>query len=225
MLLRPEDGTDLKDPLEGAHHSLLIELGGLGEKCLAPEVVQPEDVAAPLGPGVDDLGGVDLGEALGGEVLPEGPADPLLHLEDGAGAQAAQHQGPQGQLRVQVQPQPPLGDGHRHGRGGPGQHPHLLRRQLPAPGGPFLPPHRLGDHRGTLLTQPLRQLLRPAHALDRPVPHPQGKEGDPAHGPQAVDRPLQGDGLPVQRSSRDFPEPQGDVLCFRDILHADLILS
>ena len=55
VLLRPEDGTDLKDPLEGAHHSLLIELGGLGEKCLAPEVVQPEDVAAPLGPGVDDL--------------------------------------------------------------------------------------------------------------------------------------------------------------------------
>ena len=64
VLLRPEDGADLKDPLEGAHHSLLIELGGLGEKCLAPEVVQPEDVAAPLGPGVDDLGGVDLGEAL-----------------------------------------------------------------------------------------------------------------------------------------------------------------
>ena len=81
MLLRPEHGGHLKHPLEHPHHGLLIELGGLSQEGLASEIVQAEDVAAPLRPGVDDLGGVDLGKALAGEIFPEGPGQALLNFE------------------------------------------------------------------------------------------------------------------------------------------------
>ena len=60
--LGPKDRPDLVDPFEDADQLLLEELRRLGEVGGPPEVVDLEDVRPRLGRGLDDLGGVDLGE-------------------------------------------------------------------------------------------------------------------------------------------------------------------
>ena len=198
VLLRPEHGGHLEHPLEHPHHGLLIELGGLGQKRLAAEIVQAEDVAAPLRPGVDDFGGVDLGKALAGEILPEGPGQALLDFEHRPLFQGPQDHRAQAQLGVQVQLQPPLGHGHRHGLGGAGQDLQPGQPHLHAPGGPALGGHLSGEGDGALLTQVPGQQLRGGHALHRPVRQAQGEEGHASQGAQGVDHAVQGDGLPHQ---------------------------
>lgn len=64
VLLRPEHRADLIHPLKHPHHGLLVELGGLGQHSFPAEIVQPELAGASLGPGLAQLGGVDLGKAL-----------------------------------------------------------------------------------------------------------------------------------------------------------------
>ena len=193
VLLRPKDGSHLKDPLEHPHHGLLVELGGLGQEGLAAEVVQAEDVAAALGPGVDNLGGVNFGEALSGEVLPEGPAQPRLDAEHRPLPLGPQHHRPQGQLGVQAQVQLPLGHGHRHGGRRTGENLHALHRQLPAAGGPLLGTHQAGYPDGALLAKPLRLNLRRAHTLQKSVGHAQGQKGDAAQAAQGMDRAVDRD--------------------------------
>ena len=87
--LGAEDRADLVDPLEDADQLLLVELRALGEVRRPAEVVDREDVGAALGRGLDELGGVDLGEAVGVEGLAEaaqagGGQLPLRLLAPGA---------------------------------------------------------------------------------------------------------------------------------------------
>lgn len=168
----------------------------------------------PPRPGVDDLGGVDLGEALGGEVLPEGRLIPSCTLKTERVRRLRSTRGLRDSSVSRFSLSRRLETATGMGAAGRDSTRTSSAASSRAPGGPFLPPHRPGDHRGTLLTQPLRQLLRPAHALDRPVPHPQGKEGDPAHGPQAVDRPLQGDGPARPALLPRFPRTPGGRALF-----------
>ena len=62
--LGAEDRADLVDPLEDADQLLLVELRALGEVRRPAEVVDLEDVGAALGRRLDELGRLDLGEAL-----------------------------------------------------------------------------------------------------------------------------------------------------------------
>ena len=71
MRLGAEDRADLVDPLEDPDQLLLVELRALGEVRRSAEVVDGEDVGAALGGGLHQLGGVDLGEAVGVEGLAE----------------------------------------------------------------------------------------------------------------------------------------------------------
>jgi hypothetical protein len=59
-----EHRAGLVDPFEYADHHLLVELRRLGEIGGAPEVVDGEHVGAGLRRHTDDLGCLDLGEAL-----------------------------------------------------------------------------------------------------------------------------------------------------------------
>jgi hypothetical protein len=63
----PEHRTDLVHPLEHADHDLLVKLGALRQVRRAAEVVDREHVGAALGRGLDQLGRLDLDEALGVE--------------------------------------------------------------------------------------------------------------------------------------------------------------
>ena len=195
VLLRPEHRGDLKHPLKHPHHGLLVELGGLGQKRLLAEVLHPEDVAAPLGPGVDDFGGMDLGEAPGHHLLSEGPAHGLLHFEHGALAQIAQHHRPQGELSIQIQVEFVLVNGHAYRLGRNGEHLNVLHPELHPHGGPLIGGERSGDHRRTLLDHPLQLGLVLHHALQRPIPEPQGQEGDGTHAPKGVDCTVYGHSL------------------------------
>ena len=71
MRLGPEHRPDLVDPLEDAHHLLLVELRALREVRRPAEVVDLEDVRAGLGRRGDELGRLDLGEARRVERAPE----------------------------------------------------------------------------------------------------------------------------------------------------------
>ena len=62
--LGAEHRPDLVDALEDADQLLLVELRALGEVRRPAEVVDLEDVGAALGRRLDELGGVDLGEAV-----------------------------------------------------------------------------------------------------------------------------------------------------------------
>ena len=197
VLLRPEHRGHLVHPLEHPHHGLLVELGGLGQEGFSAKIVQAEDVGAPLRPGVDDLGGVDLGKALPVQVRPEGPADGGLDTKHRPLPGGAEHHRPQGQLRVQVQVQLLLGQGHRRGRGGPGEHRDPRLGQLHPAGGPGLCPQHAGDCDGALLGGPVKGLPAGAYTLEQPLPGAQGQEGDPAQIPQGVNRPVKGDGLVI----------------------------
>ncbi len=70
--LGAEDGADFEDAFEDADHDLFVELGALGQVGRAAEVVDGEDVGAALGGGGDELGRLDLGKALAGEIAAEG---------------------------------------------------------------------------------------------------------------------------------------------------------
>ena len=129
VLLRPEHRADLIHPLKHPHHGLLVELGGLGQHSFPAEIVQPELAGASLGPGLAQLGGVDLGKALPLEKLPEGPADGRLDAEHRPGAGGAEGHWAEGELRVQADGTL-FGQGHRRGRGGPGEHRAPGLRQL-----------------------------------------------------------------------------------------------
>ena len=85
-LLRAEDGPDLEDLAQVGHERhLLVQLRRLREVGEAVEVAEPEDVGAALGGGGDELGRVDLDEALAHEEL----AEELAHLWRGVwGAEA-----------------------------------------------------------------------------------------------------------------------------------------
>src|SRR5687767_3919887 len=61
--LGAEGGPRLVDPLEDAHHDLLVQLWALGEERLAAEVVDGEDVRTALARCGDDLRRLDLDEA------------------------------------------------------------------------------------------------------------------------------------------------------------------
>ena len=61
---------DLEDAVKaGAHEHLLVELGRLREERLALEVLHREDLGTALARCADDVGRVDLGEALAAQVL------------------------------------------------------------------------------------------------------------------------------------------------------------
>src|SRR5690606_11752188 len=49
--LRPEDRSNLEDPLEDTHHDLLVELRALRQISRAAKVIHGEYVCAPLGRG------------------------------------------------------------------------------------------------------------------------------------------------------------------------------
>ena len=219
VLFRPEHGADLKHPLKHPRHGLLVELGGLGQVRLFAEVVQPEDAGAALCPGTDDLGRVDLGEALPGEVVPEGPHQPLLDSEHRPLPPVPKDGGAQGQPGVQVQPQPPLGQGQGQGGGGPGQHRDGLRRDLQAAGGPGLRPDGAGQLHTALLAQARREYVRGAHALDGPPGQPQGEEGQPAHLPQGVDGSVDGGGAVIPSAPREVLPAGRFSACASDELH------
>ena len=120
MLFRPEHRTHLEHPLIRPHHGLLVDLGGLGQTGFFAEVVQPEEVGASLRTGADDLRGVDFGEALPGQIVPEGLGQPLLELEHRPAAQVPEDHRTQGQLSIQADIQFSLGQGDGHGGGGGG---------------------------------------------------------------------------------------------------------
>ena len=82
--LGAKDRPDLKDALEDADHDLLVELGALRQVGLAAEVVDGEDVGPALGGGGDQLGRLDLGEALAVEAGAEGAHHGGGEAEDGA---------------------------------------------------------------------------------------------------------------------------------------------
>ncbi len=114
--LGAEDRPDLVDPLEDADQLLLVELRALGEVRRPAEVVDREDVGAALGRGLDELRGVDLGEA---EAV-EGAAE---------AAQAGR-----GELPLRALGRMPPGDGGvvelRGQAGGEARAPELERRRL-----------------------------------------------------------------------------------------------
>ena len=79
-----KDGADFEDAFEDADHDLLIELGALRQVGRAAEVVDGKDVGAAFGGGGDELGGLDLGKALAGEIAAEGAHDAGGEAVDGA---------------------------------------------------------------------------------------------------------------------------------------------
>ena len=209
VLLRPEHRGHLEHTLKNPHHGLLVELGGLGQKRLAAEVVQSKDVGAALRPGMNDLRGVDLGEALALEILPKCPAQALLDLKHAALPQVAEHHGPQAQLGVQVNVQLGLGYRHRHGGRGTGEDLHGLSRQFYPAGGPGLVPERAGDHDRSLLRHAGHIHTLGAGTLQDTVPLTQLQESEPAaHRLSGVDHTGDLDGLVPMGTSQDVFEFQ-----------------
>ena len=226
VLLRPEHRGYLKHPLKDAHHHLLVELGGLGQKRLLAEVFHAEDVAAALGPGMDDLGGVDLGATLCEHLVPEGPAHGLLNFEHRALAQVAQRHGAQRQFSIQVQVHLVLVNGHRDRLLRTGEHFQCLQMELHPHGGPLVGGQRAGgDHRALLahaLQQPLVGFVH--YALERAVPQTQSHKFDGTHGPDGVDCAMNTDRLIEERAPFEISGAQRFLLCSSHEFHLSHIL-
>ena len=69
--LGAEDRADLEDPLEDAHHDLLVELWALRQVRLPVEVLHREDIRAAFGRRGDKLGRLNLGETQLAQRRPE----------------------------------------------------------------------------------------------------------------------------------------------------------
>ena len=227
VLLCPEDGSDLKDPLIDAYHHLLIKLGRLPQKGLAGKVLQTEDVAAALGAGVDDLGGVDLGKALPLQIFPEGPAQSGLNLEHRPLFQVPQDHRPQTQLGVQIEGQLPLIHRHRHGLRRAGEDLNAADMDFHAAGGTLFLPQNAGDNDGGLLRDAGNVHCTVTHALQNAVLLPQGEEGEPAsHGAVGVYGAVYRDLLAEISAAFQLCQLQSAGLCDScDKFHFRLLLS
>ncbi len=83
MFLRPEDRADLEDAFDPrAGDELFEQLWRLVHERLLPEVGDREQLRPALGPGSDDLRGVDLRRAKIPERLAGGPQHLRADLED-----------------------------------------------------------------------------------------------------------------------------------------------
>ena len=113
--------ADLKNAAKDASGVLLIELGGLGQIGLLAEVVELKDVCTALGAGRDDLGRMDVGEALAEHILGKAVGNRALDAEDGLLARMAQGDRAQRQLGVQRHAQVFLAERDRNLLGRAGQ--------------------------------------------------------------------------------------------------------
>ena len=190
VLFRAEDRADLEHAVVDADHGLLVELRRLRQVRPAAEVVELEDVRAALGARADDLGRVDLGEALAVQEAAEAPDDPLLHLEERAAAQGAQRQRPHLQVLFQGQVQLVLVDGQLQPLQGAGEDPRAGQAQLEAV--------RRARVKGRLAREcdavPLRKDrqvdVRARDALHRPLAPAQDHKGEVRHAAHVVHAPL-----------------------------------
>mmetsp|Transcript_16109 Transcript_16109/g.40392 ORF Transcript_16109/g.40392 Transcript_16109/m.40392 type:complete len:599 (+) Transcript_16109:180-1976(+) len=83
-ILRPEDGTNLKDPAKvGRDGHLLVQLRALRQAARLPHVLQLEHRRAALAGAALQLGGVDLHKALAQQRLAEQQPGGALKAEDG----------------------------------------------------------------------------------------------------------------------------------------------
>ena len=84
VLFRTEHRRGLKDPVEHAHHHLLVKLRALRQICLFAEIRQGEDISSALGSRCYELRCVDFGEVLSIQKFAERLADLCLDLENRA---------------------------------------------------------------------------------------------------------------------------------------------
>ena len=82
MLLRPEYGTDLINPIHArSHQHLFVELRALVQEGLLLKVADGKEISPSLCGCGHDLGGEDLNYPLSMEIVPEAEKDCTLDLE------------------------------------------------------------------------------------------------------------------------------------------------
>jgi len=82
VLLGPENGPDLKDPIHARpHQHLLVELGALIEEGLLLEVADGKEIRSSLGSGSHNLGSKDLCHGIFSEEASQALENGALNLE------------------------------------------------------------------------------------------------------------------------------------------------
>ena len=115
MLLRPEYGGSLKDPVVYPYHGLLVKLRALAQLRLLSKVVQLKHIGAALRSSGHNFRGVDFRKALAVEIIPKAPDNPFLNLEFGPFSHIPQGYGADRQFGFQGGVHLPLVDWKGHG--------------------------------------------------------------------------------------------------------------